>query len=99
MLDPPGSIGIAATHAMSITDMPIGIATESRNSEYSMSLRAVRGCIDLNRSLRRIAPILGGSGGGHPEASGAVIPKRKLGELINKLNDELRSLKCEQHTS
>ena len=92
VIDPPGSLGIAAVYARGITGCVVGIAAERRNDLMIMSLRAGKNSIDLNRFLREVAVRLGGSGGGHPHAAGCRIPYRLFKELIEKLNSELRSL-------
>jgi len=91
VIDPPGSLGIAAVYARGITGCVVGIAAERRNDLMIMSLRAGKNSIDLNRFLREVAVRLGGSGGGHPHAAGCRIPYRSFKELIEKLNSELRS--------
>ena len=92
VIDPPGSLGIAAIYAHGITGCKVGIAAERRNDLVIMSLRAKRNSIDLNRFLRQTAMYLGGCGGGHPHAAGCRIPYRSFKKLINMLNNELRTL-------
>lgn len=89
VIDPPGSLGIAATLAKGLTGSLIGLAAERRGDTYIMSLRAVRGVVDLNRVLRLATRHLGGTGGGHPEAAGARIPAKALENLIVLLNKEV----------
>jgi len=43
-----------------------------------MSLRSCNEKIDLNRLLRKIIQVLGGSGGGHPKVAGAIILEKKI---------------------
>jgi len=54
-----------------------------------MSLRACSEKIDLNRTLRQITTKLGGSGGGHPNAAGARIPKENFKKFLEELNRNL----------
>ncbi len=89
VIDPPGSLGIAATLARGLTGSLIGLAAERRGDRYIMSLRAVKGVIDLNRVLRTAVKRLGGTGGGHPEAAGARIPVKAFEALIVILNKEV----------
>ncbi len=89
VIDPPGSLGIAATLARGLTGSLIGIAAERRGDTYVMSLRATKGVIDLNRVLRLAIKHLGGTGGGHPEAAGARIPLKAFEKLIVILNKEV----------
>jgi RecJ-like exonuclease len=37
-----------------------------------------------------LATELGGSGGGHDKACGAVIPKEKIGSFLKKFNAKLK---------
>lgn len=89
VIDPPGSVGIAATYAMSITGAKVGIAAEPRVNYYVLSARAVSGTIDLNKVLREITHYLGGSGGGHTNAAGARVPKHLLMKLIEEISVRL----------
>ncbi len=89
VIDPPGSLGIAATLARGLTGSLIGIAAERRGDTYVMSLRATKGVIDLNRVLRLAIKHLGGTGGGHPMAAGARIPLKVFERLIVILNKEV----------
>ncbi len=89
VINPSGSLGIAATYSMGITGKPVGLAAELKGHEYVISVRAAKGVIDLNKALREIALKLGGSGGGHDNAAGARVPEEGLLTLINKLNDEV----------
>ncbi len=90
VLDPPGSVGIAATYAKGLTNSLVGIAAESRGDNYILSLRAEEGVIDLDRVLRELTRFLGGSGGGHSEAAGARIPKESFRKLLKELNSRVR---------
>jgi len=92
VIDPPGSLGIAAVYARGVTGREVGIAAERRNDLMVMSLRAGKKSIDLNKFLRQVTAYLGGSGGGHPHAAGCRIPYRSFKKLIEKLNSRLREL-------
>jgi len=85
----PFSLGKTATYVRGLTDALVGIAGEERKNMIDMSLRACSQEIDLNRTLRRIAPKLGGSGGGHPNAAGARIPKENFKKFLEELNRDL----------
>ncbi len=87
----PFSMGKTAIYARGVSDSLVGIACEYRNEMIDMSLRAVEKSIDLNQILRRLAPEVGGSGGGHPSAAGARIPKEKLYSFIEKLDNAIIS--------
>lgn len=54
---------------------------------YVVSIRGSAGCkVHLGRLTNEIASEMGGSGGGHDKACGAVIPKDKLEEFIKALD-------------
>ena len=89
VLEPPGSIGKAARYAMVSRNKPVGLAVEKRDGVAVMSLRASRSGPDLNTLLRRIAPTLGGTGGGHPWAAGARIPWPRLSDFLRLLDGEV----------
>ena len=57
---------------------------------YLVSIRGSTNCkVHLGRLTNEIASELGGSGGGHGRACGAVIPKHKLREFINALDSRI----------
>jgi single-stranded-DNA-specific exonuclease len=54
---------------------------------YIISIRGSKDCkVHLGRLVNDIASEIGGSGGGHDKACGAVIPKEKIEEFIRLLN-------------
>jgi len=89
VIDPEGSLGRAATYLIGLSGRSVGIAIERRGDIAIMSLRARRGDVDLNIILRKIAPELNGSGGGHPFASGCRVPFNRLDEFLRKLDSEI----------
>jgi RecJ-like exonuclease len=57
---------------------------------YVVSIRGSTNCkVHLGRITNDIASALGGSGGGHEKACGAVVPKDKLQEFIKALNNRI----------
>ncbi|HEV8404455.1 MAG TPA: DHH family phosphoesterase [Nitrososphaera sp.] len=57
---------------------------------YVVSIRGSSGCkVHLGRLTNEIASELGGSGGGHDKACGAVIPKDRLEEFIKVLDSRI----------
>ena len=57
---------------------------------YVVSIRGSAGCkVHLGRLTNEIASELGGSGGGHDRACGAVIPKDRLEEFIKALDSKI----------
>lgn len=58
---------------------------------YLISIRGSKSCrIHLGRLVNDITLELGGSGGGHDKACGAVVPQEKLGEFIRILDASIR---------
>ncbi|MEM2103666.1 MAG: DHHA1 domain-containing protein [Candidatus Bathyarchaeia archaeon] len=89
VLDMPFSHGKSAVYVRALADVKVGVAGETRKGMVDMSLRTCSRDLDLNRILRRIAPMFGGSGGGHPAAAGARIPEQSFNEFIQRLNGEI----------
>lgn len=59
-------------------------------NSYVVSIRGSPGCkVHLGRLTNELASELGGSGGGHDRACGAVIPKDKLQEFIKTLDSRI----------
>ncbi|RJS76082.1 DHH family phosphoesterase [Candidatus Bathyarchaeota archaeon] len=89
VLNFPFSLGKTAIYARALAEKVVGVAGEERKGFIDMSLRTGEENVDLNNILRDIAPRLGGSGGGHPAAAGARIPKQNFQQFIRKLNEAL----------
>jgi single-stranded-DNA-specific exonuclease len=88
VVNPPGSVGRAATYARVYGGGRVGVAIEERRDTYVMSLRAEPG-VDLNRILRELSRVLGISGGGHPQAAGARVRKELLETFLGELDRRL----------
>ncbi|MDD4331824.1 MAG: DHHA1 domain-containing protein [Methanosarcinaceae archaeon] len=90
VLNTNNSLSKAALYAASCGGKLVGIAAEYREKKkvYDLSLRA-RGPVDINKILREIAPKYGGSGGGHPFAAGARLPKNKLKSFLHTFDREI----------
>ncbi len=57
---------------------------------YVVSIRGSKKCkVHLGRIVNEVASNLGGSGGGHDRACGAVVPKAKLDEFIRTLDGRI----------
>lgn len=84
------SISKAAIYAASYGQREVGIAAECREKKgvYDLSIRS-RGKTDINRILRSVAPKFGGSGGGHPVAAGARIPKDSLESFLRTFDKKI----------
>jgi len=70
----------------------VGIAYKERVDKgiYAVSVRGSPSCkTHLGRLVSSVAADLGGSGGGHDKACGAVIPKRKIKKFLQEMNSRL----------
>ena len=60
---------------------------------YIISIRGSKDCkVHLGRLINDIASELGGSGGGHDKACGAVIPKEKIKEFIQLVDKGIAAI-------
>jgi len=90
VLNPPGSVGKAATYARVYGAAKVGIAVEERREVYVMSLRGEPG-VDLNKILRELSvKLLGVNGGGHPQAAGARVKKDSFSAFLEELDKRVR---------
>ena len=89
ILNFPFSLGKTATYIRGLADVKVGVAGEERKGMIDMSLRTNDPEIDLNELLRQITLKFDGSGGGHPEAAGARIPKERFRDFLEELNKNL----------
>jgi RecJ-like exonuclease len=91
VLDIGASLSKAATYARVVAGSSVGIAGETVEGMVDMSLRTERDDLDLNAILRDMAQRFGGTGGGHPKASGARIPRGSFERFVEALSDSVRS--------
>jgi single-stranded-DNA-specific exonuclease len=94
-----GSVSKAATYARVVAGASVGIAGETVDDVVDMSLRTEREGLDLNAILRDVAPRLGGTGGGHPKASGARVPAASFEKFLEVLNDSIRGTDTKPQSS
>ena len=89
--DLDGPAGKGATYAAAAAAVNIGayVDKDMRRGSADISFRVIDRSVDMNRILRTVAPKLGASGGGHPEACGARVPLDKLDEFFQAINDML----------
>ena len=82
----------AVNFVLGLSGKHVGIAYKERidNGIYAVSVRGSRSCkTHLGKLVSSIADELGGSGGGHDKACGAVIPKDKIKNFLLKMNSQL----------
>jgi oligoribonuclease NrnB/cAMP/cGMP phosphodiesterase (DHH superfamily) len=83
---------MAVNFVLGLSGKEVGVAYKLREEPgiYAVSVRGARSCkIHLGRIVNKLATELGGSGGGHDKACGAVIPKEKIGLFLKKFNASL----------
>ena len=83
------SASMIVNSVLGMSEKAVAMAYKSKDdiNSYIISIRGSKDCkIHLGRLVNDIASELGGSGGGHDKASGAVIPKEKIEEFIRLLN-------------
>ncbi len=83
----------AVNFVLGLSGKEVGVAYKERvdHGIYAVSVRGSKTCkVHLGKIVNELSTSLGGSGGGHDKACGAVIPKPKikkfLTEFIKKLN-------------
>ena len=76
---------------MSRKDVGVSYKLREDHGIYAVSIRGSRSCkIHLGKIVNPLATELGGSGGGHDKACGAVIPKDKISVFLKKFNSKLK---------
>ena len=83
------STGTIANLLIEICDANISIGYDT-NEQMQISDLSIRGAtgsrVNLGKKVSKLAKRFGGTGGGHPKASGARIPSSKLMEFIRALS-------------
>jgi RecJ-like exonuclease len=83
---------MAVNFVLGLSGKEVGVSYKLREEQgiYAVSVRGAKSCkIHLGRIVNQLATELGGSGGGHDKACGAVIPKEKIGLFLKKFNSKL----------
>ncbi len=83
----------AVNFVMGLSGKNVGVAYKERTDYgiYAVSVRGSKDCkVHLGRIVNILATDLGGSGGGHDKACGAVIPKPKIKQFITELNKKIK---------
>ena len=76
---------------MSGKDVGVSYKLREDHGIYAVSIRGSRKCkLHLGKIVNPLATELGGSGGGHDKACGAVIPKDKISTFLKKFNSKLK---------
>ncbi len=83
----------AVNFVMGLSGKDVGVAYKERvdHGIYAVSVRGSKDCkVHLGKIVNILATDLGGSGGGHNKACGAVIPKQKIKKFITELNKKIK---------
>jgi len=84
---------MAVNFVLGLSGKEVGVSYKLREEQgiYAVSVRGAKSCkMHLGRIVNQLATELGGSGGGHDKACGAVIPKEKMGIFLKKFNSKLK---------
>ena len=84
----------AVNFVLGFSGKDVGIAYKERVDRgiYAVSIRGSSSCkIHLGRLVSSVSAKLGGYGGGHDRACGAVIPKNNLKKFLREMNSQLGS--------
>jgi len=82
----------AVNFVLGLSGKDVGVAYKERVDYgiYAVSVRGSKSCkIHLGRIVNPLATKLGGSGGGHDKACGAVIPKPKIKLFLKEFNAKI----------
>ena len=83
----------AVNFVMGLSGKDVGVAYKERvdHGIYAVSVRGSKNCkVHLGKIVNPLATSLGGSGGGHDKACGAVVPKSKIKKFITELNKKIK---------
>jgi RecJ-like exonuclease len=83
------SASVIVNFVLGISEKPVAMVYRFKDdiSSYIISIRASKACnVHLGRIVNEVASNLGGSGGGHEKACGAVIPKGRIEDFINAID-------------
>ena len=82
----------AVNFVLGLSGKDVGVAYKERvdHGIYAVSVRGSKSCkVHLGKIVNALATELGGSGGGHDKACGAVIPKPKIQTFLKEFNKKL----------
>ncbi len=85
----------AVNFVLGLSGKEVGVAYKERvdHGIYAVSVRGSKTCkVHLGKIVNELSTSLGGSGGGHDKACGAVIPKPKIKKFLTEFNKKLNGL-------
>ncbi len=77
---------------LGLSGKDVGVSYKLRDEQgiYAVSIRGSKACkVHLGKIVNQLATELGGSGGGHDKACGAVIPREKMEQFLKQFNSKL----------
>jgi single-stranded-DNA-specific exonuclease len=83
------SASVIVNFVLGISEKPVAMVyrLKAEINSYVISIRASNACkVHLGRIVNEVASNMGGSGGGHEKACGAMVPKDKLEEFIDTID-------------
>ncbi len=88
--DSGASVAVNFVLGFSSKDVCVAFKERANHGIYAVSVRGSKDCkFPLGKIVNTLAADLGGSGGGHDKASGAVIPKSKMMTFLKEFNKKL----------
>ncbi len=85
-----GFRGPAALFAATVSNTETGMIINERGENIDITVRKRNSKVELNRMMEECADSVGGSGGGHPGAAGARIPRGTLDKFMHHVNTYLK---------
>jgi single-stranded-DNA-specific exonuclease len=86
------SAGVIVNFVLGISEKPVAMVYRLKDdiNSYIISIRASKACsVHLGRIVNEVASKIGGSGGGHEKACGAMVPKDKLEQFIDAIDNTI----------
>jgi single-stranded-DNA-specific exonuclease len=86
------SAGVIVNFVLGISEKPVAMVYRLKDdiNSYIISIRASKACgVHLGRIVNEVASNIGGSGGGHEKACGAMVPKDKLEQFIDAIDNAI----------
>jgi single-stranded-DNA-specific exonuclease len=86
------SAGVIVNFVLGISEKPVAMVYRLKDdiNSYIISIRASKACsVHLGRIVNEVASNVGGSGGGHEKACGAMVPKDKLEQFIDAIDNTI----------
>ena len=83
------SASVIVNFVLGISERPVAMIYKLKEEidSYIFSIRGNNSCkVHLGRAVNQISSEIGGSGGGHEKACGAVVPREKLDQFISLLD-------------